>query len=394
MFSYLMKNRHSYSSQFMQQVVMRYSICSLYASSQPAWLQTGTGLCDYRGMPLPGDTVLAFLRRLFNSSSSSNQPASAAVSAPPVLPEPAQPVPEGTEQAVIAWQAAFDIDSRYFPWLLGSFATEFNNGAEKPLLVALERICRADLSDTRLLPRVPSVLPQLLKSLRNENVSGDELATHIAKDVTLVAEIISEVNSSYYNPADKISSLDNAIRLLGINGLRLLVARTAFRPLIQLQSGRITSVVAPQIWEQSEKCAQACRLLAQQRGLDSFHAYLAGLLENIGLIIAFRTLDQVMSNPALPLSTAFRLRFLHMAHILSFRISRQWDFPDAVMRALQDQVSHEGPLQDLGLVLRQASDISKLNMLVHAGLCHEDDEDLCLDTDEAIQRCFSALNKI
>lgn len=291
-----------------------------------------------------------------------------------------------------AWQPGFDVDSRFYPWLLGSYGKQVQHGADKPLLIALERLIRADFSDNRHIPRVPSVLPQLLKSLRNENVSGDELASHISKDVSLVAEIISEVNSSYYSPADKISSLDNAIRLLGINGLRLLVARTAFRPLIQLQSGRITCVVAPLIWEQSEKCAQACRLLAQERGLDGFHAYLAGLVQNIGLIIAFRSLDQIMVAPVMPLATEFRLRFLHMAHILSYRIAKEWDFPEAVMQALKDQVSHDGPLQDLGLILKQASDISKIRLLVNAAVINDDDEDLHLAADAEMQRCFTALH--
>ncbi|MFZ6708388.1 HDOD domain-containing protein [Undibacterium sp. TC9W] len=291
-----------------------------------------------------------------------------------------------------AWQAGFDVDSRFYPWLLGAYGKQVQHGADKPLLIALERLVRADFSDARHIPRVPSVLPQLLKSLRNENVSGDELASHIGRDVSLVAEIISEVNSSYYSPADKISSLDNAIRLLGINGLRLLVARTAFRPLIQLQSGRITCVVAPLIWEQSEKCAQACRLLAQERGLDGFHAYLTGLVQNIGLIIAFRSLDQIMVAPVMPLATEFRLRFLHMAHILSYRIAKEWDFPDAVMQALKDQVSHDGPLQDLGLVLKQAGDISKIRLLVNAAVISDDDEDLRLAADAEMQRCFTALH--
>lgn len=293
-----------------------------------------------------------------------------------------------------AWHADFDVDSRFYPWLLGIHGKQIQHGAEKPLLIALDRLVRADFSDTRHIPRVPSVLPQLLKSLRNENVSGDELASHIARDVTLVAEIISEVNSSYYNPADKISNLDNAIRLLGINGLRLLVARTAFRPLIQLQSGRITSVVAPLIWEQSEKCAQACRLLAQGRGLDGFHAYLAGLLQNIGLIIAFRSLDQIMLAPVMPLATEFRLRFLHMAHILSYRIAKEWDFPDAVMQALKAQVSHEGELQDLALILKQASDISKIRLLVNAGVIDANDDELCLSADAEMQRCLIALQSL
>lgn len=331
--------------------------------------------------------MLAFFRRLLEPVTARTNPQGLAASQ---ADADTAATPEVNEET--GWQAALDVDSRFYPWLLGAYGKHVEHGEEKPLLIALDRLCRSDFSNSRHIPRVPSVLPQLLKSLRNENVSGDELAGHIARDVSLVAEIISEVNSSYYNPADKISSLDNAIRLLGINGLRLLVARSAFRPLIQLQSGHVTSVVAPLMWEQSEKCAYACRFLAQERGLGTFHAFLAGLLQNIGMMIAFRTLDQIMNAPAVPLATEFRLRFLHMGHILSYRIAQQWNFPDEVMSALKDQVAHARPLQGLGLVVRQAGDISKLRILIDAGSIAEDDPELCLETGGQMQRCLSALH--
>ncbi|MBC3920761.1 HDOD domain-containing protein [Undibacterium sp. CY18W] len=295
------------------------------------------------------------------------------------------------------WKPAFDVDARFFPWLLGDYGKSFGHDLEKPLLMALEKVCRSEFAGSSLIPRVPSVLPQLLKSLRNENVSGDELARHIAKDVSLVAELIAEVNSSYYSTGDKISSLDNAVRLLGINGLRMLVARSAFRPLIQLQSGHLTKQVAPVIWQQSEYCALACRLLAQERGLDSFHAYLAGLLQNVGLIIAFRTMDQSMQYQRMPLSTEFRLSFLHMAQSLSFRVAQQWDFPDTVTAALQAQINSDSStpsqqkLQDLGLVVRQASELSKLRLLVNDDIVSQQDKELQWAAASNIQSCFAAL---
>ncbi|MFZ6760964.1 HDOD domain-containing protein [Undibacterium sp. Ji50W] len=300
----------------------------------------------------------------------------------------------GAEDALddLDWKPAFDVDSRFFPWLLGEYGKQFGHELEKPLLLTLERVCRSEFAGSSLIPRVPSVLPQLLKSLRDENVSGDELARHIAKDVSLVAELITEVNSSYYSPSDKISSLDNAIRLLGINGLRMLVARSAFRPLIQLQSGLLTKHVAPAVWQQSEYCALACRLLAQERGLDSFHAYLAGLLQNVGLIIAFRTMDQSMKYQRMPVSTEFRLRFLHMAQSLSFRMAQQWDFPDAVVAALQAQTNADSTcLQGLGLVVRQASDLSKIRLLVNNGVINQQDKELQWTAANHIQGCFAAL---
>ena len=72
-------------------------------------------------------------------------------------------------------------------------------------------------------------MPQILKSLRDENGSNSELAFHIAKDLVLVSELLHEVNAAHFNLAQKIIHLDKALQLLGQNGLRILVAKVAFR---------------------------------------------------------------------------------------------------------------------------------------------------------------------
>ncbi|MDE2428036.1 MAG: HDOD domain-containing protein [Burkholderiales bacterium] len=291
------------------------------------------------------------------------------------------------------WEPGFDLGAQFLLWLLGDQRYVLDDDIEKTILIGLEKLRQSELAGANLIPRVPSVLPQLLKSLRDENASGAELAQFIGKDVLLVAELITEVNSSYYNPASKITSLDNAIRMLGINGLRMLVARVAFRPLIQLQTGVLTKHVAPLLWEQSDKCAHACRLLAQERQLEAFHGFLAGLLKNVGLIIAFRTVDQLTHVHQLPVSAHFRQVFMNYAQTLSYRIGQQWAFPDAVLEAIANQSLPPVELNGLSLVLHQATQLSKLRMLVNDGKLREQDTGLLAPAYQGLYRCFSALNE-
>lgn len=333
-----------------------------------------------------------FLRRLFRFFVAGKAPALTgrnSGSPSPVSGAATAPDPE----AGARWQPALDTDAGFFAWLVDNGALGLDAASEKTILAALARLCQSELAGSNLVPRVPSVLPQLLKSLREENVSGTELARHIAKDVVLVAELIGEVNSAYYNPPGKIGSLDSAIRLLGLNGLRMLVARVAFRPLIQRQSGRMTKLVAPRLWEQTEKCALACRLLAQQRQLDPFHGFLAGLLQNVGLIVAFRVADQVGDVASLCGSDAFRQAFALSARTLSQRIAVHWGFPPAVVQALADQVQPGHDLRGLSLVLRQADQLSKLRLLVDQQQLQEQDERLQLEQAPQLQACFLALGQ-
>ena len=307
-----------------------------------------------------------------------------------------------------------DVDVMYFNWLIGATeaVSERHVLLEKSILQALAKLCESPLGSAELLPRVPAVLPQLLKSLRDEEVSGAVLASQISKDVVLVAELLLEVNSSYYHQSVKITTLDHAILVLGQNGLRMLVARVAFRPLIHgLGSGYFSKRVVPLIWEQSEKCALAGGLLAQQARLDPFPVFLAGLIHDVGLIVALRVADSfcdaVSGKISLPRSRSFDRQFLTFAHRLTQRIGREWDFPAAVMDALDAQsdagyVEDADPLEfetisseqyepDFIQVLANANYLSKIAILMRNAQIHPEDERVISVFANKNQACLTAL---
>ncbi len=246
-----------------------------------------------------------------------------------------------------SWQPQADVNLLFYQWLMNGQingqmsgeeqAAAVSKDAEIELLEALDRLSKSELAGANLVPRVPAVIPHLLRSLRDENVSGLQLSSEIAHDVVLVAEVIRQANSAYYCQAEPVAGLENAVMVLGQNGLRLVIARVAFRPIVNLQTGRFTRVVAPHIWDHSEKCAIACRSLAPEQGLDPFEALLAGLMQNVGLIVAFRLVDQVYRGTALPSSADFCHAFAAHARMLSCRIGRQWDFPESVIGAIEEQ---------------------------------------------------------
>jgi hypothetical protein len=123
-------------------------------------------------------------------------------------------------------------------------------------------------------PRVPEVIPQLLRSLGDEDVSAAELSRQVAQDVVLVAEVIREANSAYYQPITPVKTVEAAIMMLGQNGLRMLLARVAFRPVINMQADGFARRAAPHVWSQSEKCALAASLLAPGLTAGVFESYL------------------------------------------------------------------------------------------------------------------------
>src|SRR5437764_2542404 len=162
------------------------------------------------------------------------------------------------------------LDQRFWDWLCeplaGGDASQAAGPAARLVLDELARLARAPDQAAELVPRVPEVIPRLLRSLRDEAVSSVELARDLTRDAVLVAELIREANSPFHRPAKPVRTVDAAILVLGQNGLRMLLARVAFRPIMSASSGRCARLVAPRLWLHSERCARAASLLAPAQG--------------------------------------------------------------------------------------------------------------------------------
>lgn len=280
-------------------------------------------------------------------------------------PSPVAGTPLRADPGVAAEPAAteqIDLDLAFFHWLAGPHVSG-RPAPDGPLLDELARLARDPASAAALVPRVPAVIPQLLRSLRDEDSNAGALARQVAQDPVLVAEVIREVNSPYYQPSSPIRNLEGALLLLGQNGLRMLLARVAFRPIISQQAGPLARLVAPPLWSQSEKCALAASLLAPRHGADPFEAYLAGLMHNVGLVVAFRVIEQLVPPGGLPDGDAFGARLVWAARQMSARIADQWELPPAIGHA----IAHLGDDGALPLLLFDADRLSKLHMLARGG---------------------------
>ena len=242
------------------------------------------------------------------------------------------------------------------------------------VLAELDRLIDAPLDAAGLVPRVPDVIPQLLRSLRDEGASSADLARQVARDPALVAELIREANTPYYRAAAQVRTIDAALLVLGRNGLRMLLARAAFRPLAGTQGGRHTRQAAPRIWRHTEKTALAASLRAPAMGADPFEAYLAGLMADLGLIVALRLFDGMLETDALPQDPAFVSALLGRTRALAAHIAMQWELPPPIPAAILGAPG-SGPsaVQPLAAALGQAERLVLLRLLVDSGALAQDD---------------------
>lgn len=261
-----------------------------------------------------------------------------------------------------------EIDAAYFRWLAAARPPRAPAQVELRILDELARLAQSPVAGAALVPRVPEIIAQLMRSLQADDMNAAELSRLLSADMVLVAEVYREANRPAYLPryhsGPPVNSMAAAIMLLGQNGMRMLLARVAFRPIVNMQGGRLAKRAAPLIWRQSEKSALAASLLAPGLRANAFDAYLAGLMENVGLVVAFRLVDQLCPGEALPYSDQFVAGLFAQARVLSTRIAALWDFPAPVCEAIGAAGQSGAP--PLAQALALGDRLAKLRMLVDA----------------------------
>lgn len=298
----------------------------------------------------------------------------------------AQPVDAPPEQV------RMELEAVYYRWLTSSAGYTAPDDVESQILDHVRTLSENPEAAAGLVPRIPEVIPRLLRSLRDEEVSSAELSRQLAQDVVLVAEVIREANSAYYRPITPVKNIESAVMMLGQNGLRMLLARLSFRPIINMQSGGFARRVAPQIWRQSEKCALAASLMAPGLTAGVFEAYLAGLMQNVGLIVAFRLSDQFCEDGKVPGSSAFGIELLACSRQLSSRIATHWDFPPEVGAAIAQRDEPSDFL--LARALAEGDRIAKLRLLIDADVLAEDDALVTTGFNNFQLRCLGKLSNL
>jgi HD-like signal output (HDOD) protein len=205
-------------------------------------------------------------------------PAALAPPAAPATPADAG----GIEVAFFAWMVERDVDLQA---PLGA--------REQQALLQLDHLAADAGSHATLLPRAPAVVPRLLAQLRGPASSLSELSQLVSRDVTLVAEVIRMANSASYRRQATVVEIDQAIRVLGIDGLRFAIARAVLKPLMDGRGGELSTRAARHLWQHTDCKAQLGAALARSAGLEPFDGYLLGLAHNAVWSAVLRTMDSV-----------------------------------------------------------------------------------------------------
>lgn len=212
------------------------------------------------------------------------------------------------------------------------------------------------------LPTVPRVTQRVIASFGSEDVTVGEIAELIEADPVLSAKLLRLANSSYFQVARSIASVDDAIRILGLAMVRHLV----------LADGMVGSFVnIPGIalhpfWMHSLYSACSARWLAEHLSINRDLVFTLGLMHGIGQLqmhsaapAAMVALDH-QSHVLSAERAAFETATLGFSYLdVSAALARLWSFP----------LSLVAPLEHIAQPLN-APEFSVAAALVHLGAWH------------------------
>jgi HD-like signal output (HDOD) protein len=283
-----------------------------------------------------------------------------------------------------------DPDRRFTALILGvgSLRRAEAGPSERRIIGQIEQLAQG-ARDPNLVPRLPVELPRLIGLVRRDDVSPRELAERLSRDPALVGEVVRMANSPRYRSGRDVANLQEAVIALGQSGLIQLVTGAVMRPIFDTRQGRFSRSAGTRLWDLTERCSFACDILCGGCP-DRFHAYLAGMVANIGFIVALRVLDSGYQEVQPPDTEAFHDDLCAAVGTLSGQIAHQWDFHPDVCRAVAARANRrdEAAQDDLTRALRAADRISKWHVLA-PGLAGS----ALAALDEPERRCYIELER-
>jgi diguanylate cyclase (GGDEF)-like protein len=217
-----------------------------------------------------------------------------------------------------------------------------------------EDILKTVLSSSEL-PTLPTVASALISLTSQEGTTLSDIADLVSKDIALSTKILKVSNSAFYSFPQQISSINQAVSILGINAVRSLVLSFSFLSI--KGGGKSDRFDFQKFWERSLASAVAAKMIMDKvKGADTEEIFVSGLLQNLGELIFAKTFsdeyEKVLSLVAEEQGTVIEIekKILGVDHcFIGYEVAKSWGFPEVLLIPI---LFHHDPLQYTGQNLK------------------------------------------
>jgi putative nucleotidyltransferase with HDIG domain len=218
-----------------------------------------------------------------------------------------------------------------------------------------QRIAEGDIE----LPIIPDIMVKLHKYIQDDDVSVHDITKLIMSDQILTAKILKVVNSSFYSPPCKITSLHEAIIYMGFKAILSIVTACTFSGISPRSAERVREILL-----HSLVCAFIAKKIAVDIRTDPEEAFVCGLLHDIGKTVLLNILPEYRLSKEMV--DALTEEYHPHAGLL---LATKWKFSDEVRFAVryhhcaENAPSHKTIVEVISLanLLENSSDMPEIS---------------------------------
>jgi len=212
------------------------------------------------------------------------------------------------------------------------------------------------------LPSLPAVALEVLELTADPNIQLPKLAKAVEHDPALAARILKTVNSSFYGLAKPCPTITRALAYLGMNTVKSLVLGFSLADHFTAENEADPYGFSyTDLWRGSLYGAAAARLIATEhaREVDPDEAFMAGLLQDIGMLAAASVLESEYTMVVGPVSPGDEEVVTREREILMFdhidlgtALCKRWKLPHEIVSVIEHHHCAEEAPPELEVLTR------------------------------------------
>jgi len=133
-------------------------------------------------------------------------------------------------------------------------------------------------------PTLPSVVTNLIQLTSDPESTIDQLLGTIQRDPSLSVNILKFANSAFFGRVMGVSSLKEAVSVLGVSEIRnIVLAKAVFNSFRHVKNTELFDI--QKFWEHSFLCGLTAKIIAADLKLNASDLFIAGLIHDIGKLV-------------------------------------------------------------------------------------------------------------
>lgn len=194
------------------------------------------------------------------------------------------------------------------------------------------------------IPPQPKLLTEINRELQKDDPSGKRIGDAIAKDVGLSGAVLKLVNSPFFGLRSKVSSIPNAVSLLGLKNTKTLVTGLMLKA--SMAGGE--PMMLERFWDASEKIATISTHIASLLPrVPRDETYTFGLFRECGIPLLMQRFDdyketlKVAGGQDGPMVVIEDERHGTNHAMVGFMVAKNWGLPEMISQAILHHHDYE-----------------------------------------------------